>query len=229
MSFFILNQAGFSFYNFQNDKSKFFLSIFQYKKLKFYEVKSEKHPKKEARTSVWKNPNIIAIESLISSIAVIYYFSTILQFILLKVILGKDATLGNAGVFITISFGGQVELSIFQQCLFIVTPYLLSVILIEIANVLVKRTEKQTLKTFLLFIQLSLFSFFLFSLLLFVFSLVFSVKIVDSWEILMMQIKPDFQFKIIIALSITVVIFGYFGSVLGRLKNYFSSQESDNT
>jgi hypothetical protein len=192
-------------------------------------LKSEKRSKKKEHVPFWKNPNIIAIESLAFSIAAIYYISSILQFALLKVILGKDAALSNDGIFLAISYPGQLDLSIFQQCLFILTPYLLSVVLIEITNILVRRTIKPAQKTFLLFTQLSLCGFFLFSLLLFVISLVFSVRIVDSWQMLMMQIKPDFQYKILIALSITVVIFGYFGSVLGRLKNYFSSQESNNS
>lgn len=206
-----------------------FLLYFGIQYLSFGKLKSEKPSKKKASRSIWENPNIIAIESVITSIATIYYVSSILQFALFRVVFGKNVLLENDGVFISTSFPGQMDLSIVQQCLFILTPYLLSVVLIEVTNILVKRATKQTQKTFLLFTQLSLFSFFLFSLLLFVISLVFSVKIVDSWQNLMLQIKPDFQYKIIIALSVTIVFFGYFGSVLGRLKNYFSSQESNNT
>ena len=139
-----------------------------------------------------------------------------------------NAVLTNNGVLLTISYTGQ-ELSIFQQVLFITLPYLLAVFLIETTNFVVKRPIGATKKTFFLFMQLSLFSFFMFSLFLFVISLIFSIIIVDSWQMLILQIKPDFQYKLLIAFSITIIIFGYFGSVLGRLKNYFSSHESNNS
>jgi hypothetical protein len=192
-------------------------------------LKSEKHLKKQKRTSLWEKPNIIAIESLLTAIVVIYYISSLIQFIMLNIISHGNASLANSGILLAISYSGQEELSIFQQALFISIPYLLAVILIEVTNFLVKRPIGAVKKTFFLFVQLSLFSFFLFSLLLFVISLIFSIRIVDSWQMLILQIKPDFQYKILIALSITIVIFGYFGSVLGRLKNYFSSQESNNS
>lgn len=192
-------------------------------------MKSEKHLKKQKRTSLWEKPNIIAIESLLTAIVVIYYISSLIQFIMLNIISHGNASLANSGILLAISYSGQEELSIFQQALFISIPYLLAVILIEVTNFLVKRPIGAVKKTFFLFVQLSLFSFFLFSLLLFVISLIFSIRIVDSWQMLILQIKPDFQYKILIALSITIVIFGYFGSVLGRLKNYFSSQESNNS
>ena len=194
----------------------------------FGKLKSEKPLKKKNRIPFWENPNIIAIESLFTTIVIIYYISTLLQLIVLNMISRGNAVLTNNGVLLTISYTGQ-ELSIFQQVLFITLPYLLAVFLIETTNFVVKRPIGATKKTFFLFMQLSLFSFFMFSLFLFVISLIFSIRIVDSWQMLILQIKPDFQYKLLIAFSITIIIFGYFGSVLGRLKNYFSSQESNNS
>jgi hypothetical protein len=192
-------------------------------------LKPKKQSKEKVHIPFWDNPNVIAIESLIATIVTIYYGAAVFQYIMLKILLGNSATLTANGIFLDISYSNQKDLSVFQQGFFICIPYLLSVVIIEATNYLVKRSKNASRKTFLLFMQLSLFSFFLFSLLFFVISLVFSVKIVDSWQMLILQLKPDFQYKIIIALIITVVIFGYFGSVLGRLKNYFSSQESNNS
>jgi hypothetical protein len=189
----------------------------------------KKHLQEKAPLPFWQNPKIIAVEAIIVSGILIYYLSSLVQYGVFKIFFKADIKLLGEGIALSTGFAGQENISTYQQILFICLPYLVAVVLIEAINILVRLTKKLQARTFLLFAQLSLFSFFFFSLILFILSMVFSLHIVDSWQMLIQHINADTLHKTIIAFCITIIIFSYFGFVLGRLKNYFSSQEPDNS
>jgi hypothetical protein len=100
--------------------------------------------------------------------------------------------------------------------------YTAVVIIIEILNPVIFRVKTQLRRTYFVFVQFSLVTFFFFSFILFVVSYVGSFSINSDWDNLFLFLPREFNMKLVLSLCIVFIIFGYISLLLTRLKNQFS-------
>lgn len=166
-----------------------------------------------------------ALIGIFSAAVFLHITSQFLKLVFVSLILGQPLNLIYVYFFpniISLSQSAITFTQLIESCLL---PMAASIILNEVCVIGLKKMKSIGQKTFLLFFQLTITTFILFSIALFIVSFIFEIKLFNDWTLLTAYFKGQFEKRVVIAFFTILLSFSYSGMMLNRLRNLFTDEQ----
>ena len=173
-----------------------------------------------------KKRKIIAVIAVLSGALLLHFTSQLVNIMYINFYLHtKLIVIPNFGLII--ARPANLSLLNIQQIAFLsVLPFLSGIFINEVSMFLLK-TKNEEFRSFILFLQLVVSSYIMFGVFLFIFCIVFEVRLFSDWYILASYFHGRYEYKLLTAFLSAALTFSYSGMSLNRLRNYFSNNNDE--